>query len=124
MSSNNKIKVTLTVAPQDVMLSRRNLQKGGKVQKYIDSEVLRCCDSYVPFRTGKLKQSGITATVVGSGSVHYNTPYARKNYYENKGLGKQGTAKGGKRGRLWFERMKPDHVPGILKGVKRIAGAK
>lgn len=121
---SDRIKVTLQVAPENVLLVRRGLQKGGRVQKYIDSEVLRCCDSYVPFRTGKLKQSGITATVIGSGSVHYNTPYARKNYYENKGSGNQGTAKGGKRGRLWFERMKPDHVPGIVKGVKRIAGSK
>lgn len=69
-------------------------KKGGRVQKYIDSEVLRCCDSYVPMLTGKLKQSGITSTVVGSGMVHYNTPYARKNYYDNKGMGKQGLTLG------------------------------
>ena len=83
--SNNSIKVTLTVAPENELFARRGLQKGGRVQKYIDSEVLRCCDSYVPMLTGKLKQSGITSTVVGSGMVHYNTPYARKNYYDNKG---------------------------------------
>ena len=77
--SNNSIKVTLTVAPENELFARRGLQKGGRVQKYIDSEVLRCCDSYVPMLTGKLKQSGITSTVVGSGMVHYNTPYARKN---------------------------------------------
>lgn len=56
--------------------------------------------------------------------VHYNTPYARKNYYNNRGMGSEGLNRGGKRGRLWFERMKPDHLPGIIKGVKRIAGAK
>lgn len=122
--SNNSIKVTLTVAPENELFARRGLQKGGRVQKYIDSEVLRCCDSYVPMLTGKLKQSGITSTVVGSGMVHYNTPYARKNYYDNKGMGKQGLNLGGKLGRLWFERMKPDHLSGIIKGVKRIAGAK
>lgn len=122
--SGDRIKVTLHIAPDNVLLARRGLQKGGKVQKYIDSEVLRCCDSYVPMLTGKLKQSGITSTVVGSGMVHYNTPYARKNYYSNRGYGKQGLNKGGKRGRLWFERMKPDHLVGILKGVKHIAGAK
>lgn len=122
--SKNSIKVTLQVAPQNELLVRRGLQKGGRVQQYIDSEVLRCGDSYVPMQTGKLKQSGITSTVVGSGMVHYNTPYARKNYYDNKGMGNQCLNRGGKRGRLWFERMKPDHLPGILKGVKRIAGAK
>ena len=45
--SNNSIKVTLTVAPENELFARRGLQKGGRVQKYIDSEVLRCCDSYV-----------------------------------------------------------------------------
>ncbi|MGN1114318.1 MAG: minor capsid protein [Oscillospiraceae bacterium] len=122
--SDNNIKVTLKIAPTNVLLARRNLQPGGKVQKYIDSEVLRCSDAYVPFLTGRLKQSGITSTVVGSGMVHYNTPYARKNYYQNAGNGIQGTNQNGIRGRLWFERMKPDHLPHILKGVKRIAGAK
>jgi len=122
--SKNSIKVTLRVAPENELLARRGLQKGGRVQKYIDSEVLRCCDGYVPMQSGKLKESGTTATVVGSGMVHYNTPYARKNYYKNKGMGNEGIKKGGKRGRFWFERMKPDHLPGILKGVKRIAGSK
>ena len=49
--SNNSIKVTLTVAPENELFARRGLQKGGRVQKYIDSEVLRCCDSYVPMLT-------------------------------------------------------------------------
>lgn len=122
--SKNSINVTLRIAPGNELLARRGLQKGGRVQKYIDSEVLRCCDPYVPMQSGKLKESGTTSTVVGSGMVHYNTPYARKNYYDNKGMGKQGLNRGGKRGRWWFERMKTDHLPGILKGVKRIAGAK
>lgn len=122
--SNNSIKVTLKMSPTNVMIARRNLQKGGKVQKYVDSEVLRCSDPYIPFLTGKLKESGTTSTVVGSGMVHYNTPYARKNYYKNRGNGVQGTNRSGLRGRLWFERMKKDHLPHILKGVKRIAGAK
>lgn len=122
--SKSSIKVTLHIAPENELLAHRGLQKGGKVQQYIDSEVLRCTDSYVPFRTGKLKQSGTTSTVIGSGMVHYSTPYARENYYNNKGMGIQGVNRGGKRGRLFFERMKPDHLSGILKGVKQIAGAK
>lgn len=118
------LKLTFKVSPENELLARRCLQKGGKVQKYIDSEVLRCCDSYVPMMTGRLKESGTTSTVIGSGRVHYDTPYARKNYYENAGRGTEGLKRGGKRGRLWFERMKPDHLPGILRGVKKIAGSK
>lgn len=122
--SNETISVTLHIDPEDTMISRRELQKGGKAQKYVDSEVLRCCDKYVPMDTGTLKRSGVTSTVIGSGMVHYGTPYARRNYYENCGRGNEGTAKGGLRGRLWFERMKTDHLPGILEGVKKIAGSK
>ncbi len=122
--SGSRIKVRFIVAPENRLLACRNLQKGGEGQKYVDSEVLRCCDPYVPMKTSVLKKSRTTSTVIGSGMVHYNTVYARKNYYENRGRGKEGTSKGGLRGRLWFERMKPDHLPGILKGVKKIAGAK
>lgn len=122
--SKDKIKLTLQIAPEKELLARRGLQKGGKVQQFIDSEVLRCSDKYVPLDTSMLKKSGTISTVIGSGMVHYDTPYARKNYYENRGRGKEGTANGGLRGRLWFERMKTDHLPGILKGVKKIAGSK
>ncbi|MBR1384343.1 MAG: capsid protein [Ruminococcus sp.] len=106
------------------MAARRGLLPSGPAQKYVDSEVLRYSDPYVPLLNSPLKRSGIKSTVIGSGRVHYDTPYARKNYYENRGLGKQGMAKGGKRGRLWWERMKADHKEHILKGVKRISGAK
>lgn len=122
--SNNHIKVKLHVAPENVILAKRNLGKGGKAQVFVDSEVLRCCNKYIPMDSKTLARSGKDATKKGSGMVHWDTPYARKNYYENRGKGNEGTAKGGLRGRLWFERMKPDHLPGILKGVKRISGAK
>jgi hypothetical protein len=122
--SDNRVKVKLEILPENLLLAKRSLGKGGKAQIFVDSEVLRCCDSYVPFRTGMLKRSGITATVKGSGMVRYNTPYARLNYYSNKGNGKEGMNKGGKRGRLWFERMKPDYKDSILNGVKKIVRSK
>lgn len=122
--SDDRVKVKLEILPENLLLAKRSLNKGGKAQIFVDSEVLRCCDSYVPFRTGMLKRSGTTATVKGSGMVHYNTPYARLNYYSNKGNGKEGMNKGGKRGRLWFERMKPDYKDSILNGVKKIVRSK
>lgn len=122
--SDDRVKVKLEILPENLLLAKRSLNKGGKAQIFVDSEVIRCCDSYVPFRTGMLKRSGITATVKGSGMVRYNTPYARLNYYSNKGNGKEGMNKGGKRGRLWFERMKPDYKDSILNGVKKIVRSK
>lgn len=62
-------------------LEARGLEPGGKVQKFIDSEVIRRCDPKVPFATGVLKHSAITASVIGQGMVVYATPYARYLYY-------------------------------------------
>lgn len=87
-------------------------------QKIIDHEVLRKCDPYVPKQTGSLKESGVLGTVVGSGVVEYIAPYARRQYYTNSGNGRDGTAKGGKRGKLWFERMKANYKDGILRKAK------
>lgn len=106
------------------VIKDHGLNSGGKVQKVIDSEVLRRSDPYVPMDTGFLKKSGILGTKIGSGEVVYNAIYANKNYYKNAGKGKQGTAKGGLRGKFWFERMKADHLPDILKTAKEAAGGK
>ena len=93
-----------------------------RAQQVIDSKVLSFSESYVPFDTGMLKKSGIAGTVLGSGVVQYTAPYAKKQYYENAGRGKEGLyASGGvtgQRGKLWFERMKADHKEDILKAVK------
>jgi hypothetical protein len=93
-----------------------------RVQVYVDNKVLRKCDPYVPMDTGTLKKSGILGTVVGSGEVVYNAPYARKQYYTNKGNGNHN--KSGLRGSYWFERMKNDHKRDILDGARKIAGCK
>lgn len=94
---------------------RQNFQM---TQQFIDSEVLRLSDPYVPFDTGYLKKSGILGTVIGSGDIFYIAPYGRKQYYEGR---TPGTAKDPLRGRLWFERMKADHIDDIRKGAAAIA---
>ena len=59
----------------------RFTEKYSKAQKFLDNEVLKDCDPYVPMRTGFLVKSGITGTKIGSGKVIYNAPYSRKVYY-------------------------------------------
>ena len=85
-------------------------------QEYVDSSVLRYCDPLVPMRTGVLKRSGILGTVIGSGEVKYIAPYAKKQYYENRGTGQ--------RGKMWFERMKVSRVKTILRGAAKYAKAR
>lgn len=122
------MKVTLKLNPTSKVLGAQGLEDGGRVQKALDSEVLRRSDPYVPMRTGVLKKSGIIGTKIGSGLVQYVAPYARRQYYQNTGRGRQGMTKqnahGYKclRGKLWFERMKTDHLNDILKTVKENVG--
>ncbi len=100
-----------------------------KVQYFIDSEVLRNNDPYIPFQTGMLKDSGIQGTVIGSGDIIYNSPYARYLYYgkvmegeapkyvTDKDIQFHGAPM---RGALWFERMKQDHKGEIKCGARKI----
>lgn len=90
-------------------------------QKYVDSEVLRLSDPYVPMQTGMLRKSGILGTVVGSGTVQYVAPYAKRQYYRKRIIGSR---TGPLRGPLWFERMKADHGKQIIAGAKKIGGGK
>lgn len=88
-------------------------------QKCIDSEALRRSDPYVPFHTGMMKKSGISGTVIGSGVIEYTAPYAKPQYYLNRGLGKEGVNRRngtkGLRGAYFFDRMKADHKDDILR---------
>lgn len=93
-------------------------ERFSKAQEYIDSECLRRMDPLTPMRTGAMIKSGTTGTVIGSGRIVYNSPYARRQYYENKG----GSPKHPQGGKLWFERMKAQYGPAIKRGAERIAG--
>ncbi len=105
-------------------------------QKYIDSEVLRHNSRYIPFQTGALDQSGKIGTIIGSGEVVYQSPYARYLYYGKVMRDSDGRAFYGRapkhvtdeplhyhgepqRGKLWFERMKAAHKEQILKGCQK-----
>lgn len=52
------------------------LEEYGEVQRFIDNEVIRLSDPYVPFQRGNLRNSALQYTHIGSGVVEYNTPYA------------------------------------------------
>lgn len=100
------------------MLEERGLDDGGQVQMYVDSEVIRLCAPYVPFRTGTLMKS-TQESILGSGIVVYNTPYAVHQYFHPR---KPGSASGPLRGPYWAERMFADHGRDIVQGAAEIAG--
>ena len=131
-TKNGTVRLTWNPAFVDIWESRYS-----KAQKYVDSSVLRYNAKYIPFRTGFLNQSGTLGTVIGSGLVVYNAPYARYMYYGKVMRDAQGRAMFGmapkhvtnepiqyhgapQRGAFWFERMKAAHKDSILRGASKL----
>lgn len=113
-------RVKINIDPTDKILLKRNLNKNGKAQKFLTSEVKRLSDSYVPFRQGNLKRE----VRLEPNKITYTQPYAKQQYYENKGLGKDGISKGGMRGKQWVSRMWSDRGKEIVKSVADFVGGK
>lgn len=94
-------------------------KKFSKAQKFLDNEVLKDSAPYVPMRTGMLMKSGVLGTVIGSGKVEYNAPYASRMYYGvgfhfSKDKHPQACAQ-------WFEKAKATKKKDWLKAVDKIA---
>lgn len=114
-----KIKTKVLVNAAKVA-QQRGLGIGGRAQQFIDSEVLRLCEPYVPRRNSDLIKSGTRSTVIGQGQVIYDTPYARRWYYEPADFNEAP-----KRGNYWFDRMMNEGGrEAILKGAAAICGGK
>ena len=87
------------------------LEEKGRVQQYVTNEVINLSEPYVPFDLagkypypGRLKNS---AHIEDKTDVVWNTPYARRWYYEDANFqGKGQSAEGGLgRGTYWVDRM-------------------
>lgn len=98
------------------IIEKYGLNRGGKVQQYVDSEVMRYMQPYMPKLTGMMIDSMIIGTVAGSGEVVVNTPYAKKR--------SEAARNNGQRGSHFFERMKADHKGDILNGAAAVSGGK
>jgi len=89
-------------------------------QVFVDTQVLRLCEPYVPFLTGMLMLSGTLGTDIGSGTVQWIAPYARRQYYmKNR---KKINERKPLAGSFWFERMKEVHGRRIISEARKIAG--
>ena len=65
------------------IVSKYEMQQGGKTQLFIADTCFRRMQKYVPFETGALS----TTATIKPGSVTYEQPYAHKQYTTNKGKG-------------------------------------
>lgn len=110
MSNTTRVKINMDSS--DKILLKRGLNKGGEIQKFFTHEIRRLSDSYVPFRSGPLKNTAIEKT----DRIEYIAPYARKQWFENKGKDL--------RGKQWCLRMWADRGPEIVRSVAKKAGVK
>lgn len=117
MATNVKIKM------DDIgkILLKRSLNKDGKAQEKFTKEIAKYSDNYVPFKTGRLKNMMIE---IQTSKIIYKAPYAKKQYYSNKGMGKQGVSLGGLRGKYWDKRMWSDKGNDIIKSVAQFVGGR
>ena len=96
---------------QNILL-KRSLGKNGKAQKFFTHEIRRCADPYVPFRDGPLKNTAVEEPK----RLTYVQPYAKKQWYTNKG--------NGKRGAKWVTRMWTSRGKEIVKSVANYCGGR
>lgn len=92
-----------------------------QAQYWVDIEVLKRCEPYVPMEHKNLIRSGIDNTTPGSGQVQYMTPYARRWYFEPARFSGAPF-----RGNYWFERMLSNGgMEAIRRGlVKKLTGGR
>ena len=92
----------------DKNFSNEHEKSFGNKQKFIDQECIRRMAPMTPRLNGVLIKAATLGTVIGSGEIVQDTPYARRQYYEHKEKS------------YWFERMKNRHKDSILKGAQKI----
>ena len=113
-------------------LLRRFEERGKTAQVWLDSEILRSTEPFVPMDQGDLIGSGVRGTVPGSGLVAHNSPHA---HYHYVGLVRVGRAPkkltnrkmnysqlhqaGQERGSAWFDRSKKVNLAAWIAGVER-----
>lgn len=93
----------------------KEMQKKG--QFALDSQVLKDSNFYAPKDEGALIESGIRFTNLGSGMITWQTPYARRLYYNPQY--DFSTDKNPNAGGLWFETAKSRHIKEWEKIVKQ-----
>lgn len=103
------LKYNLEDFDKNKIVSKFEMQEGGKTQLFLADTCFRRMQKYVPWETGTLA-SHVT---VRPGSVTYEEQYAHKQYTTNKGKGI--------RGKYWDRKMVNNEKALIVKEVEAYA---
>ncbi|QWI52519.1 minor capsid protein [Bacillus mycoides] len=99
------------------MLESKVISATEKAQFALDQQVLKDSNYYAPEDTGELIRSGVRFSQLGEGHVEWNTPYARRLYYNPQYKFSHDTntnAQG-----LWFEAAKAAHLDDWVRIVEQ-----
>lgn len=89
-----------------------------QAQFILDTQIIKDSNYFIPMDTGMLRDSALSASAIGEGRVVWNTPYARRLYYNPKynfSKDKNPNARG-----LWFEAAKHAHLNQWLQMAKNV----
>lgn len=111
----------LRLNPTQEILLKRCLNKDGKAQAFFTKEVEKRMNKYVPYLTGNLKDFD---KKIKKSQIIYKAPYAKLQFYTNKGLGREGTSLGGLRGKRWDKRMWIKEGNETVKSVAKFVGGR
>lgn len=114
-------KVKVKINSTEDILKKRHLNTNGLAQRFFTNEVARLANPYVPFKNGALKDKQVEIRV---DKIIYKAPYAKKQYNENAGFGKEGINRGGLRGKQWIPRMMNARGKEIVGSVAKFVGGK
>lgn len=98
------------------------LAKGGMVQSYIDTTVIKGIEPYVPFKSGNLSRSAKVSNNKGPGMITWTAPQARYLWYGKSKTGKDlvyNKAGHPLAGKMWTERYKADHMSELKQMIVR-----
>jgi len=108
--------VKIQIDKTEKILLKRYLNKNGEAQVKFTKEVAKECNNYVPFLTGRLKDMSVE---LKADKIIWSAPYAKKQYYLNKG-GNRGAL----RGKYWDKRMWSDKGDRIVQTIADFAGGR
>lgn len=115
------VQVKIKMNNKQIILAKRKLQKNGPAHEFFTKECEKIFNPYVPWLTGNLKDVEVE---IGIDYVKYKAPYAKKQFYTNQGKGKQGTSRGGLRGKRWDKRSWNDKGTEVLVKTAKYIGGK
>jgi len=111
--------IRIIMSSTAIIMARRKLKNNGEAQVLFTKQCAKAFNNYVPFNTGRLKDMMIT---IETSRIKYSAPYAKVQYYNNQGRGKQGELAGGKRGKLWDKRCWIDNGDALLQTISNFCG--